>query len=93
MTEPIVDAYLQVRRGPDGIDGTADDAQFKSLDEVRSALGLTQEQFQQIASMVGFKDQVYRIVSVGKSGDVERTVQMVVRKIGNRPQLITWKEL
>jgi general secretion pathway protein K len=93
MTEPIVDQFLQIRRGPDGIDGTADDAQFKSLDEVRSALGLTQEQFQQIASMVGFKDQVYRIVSVGKSGDVERTVQLVVRKIGNRPQLITWKEM
>ena len=93
MTEPIVDAYLQLRRGPDGIDGTSDDAQFSSLDQVRSALGLTQEQFQQIASLVGFKDQVYRIVSVGKSGDVERTVQMVVRKIGNRPQLITWREL
>jgi hypothetical protein len=93
MTEPIVDQFLQIRRGPDGIDGTADDAQFRSLDEVRSALGLTQEQFQQIASMVGFKDQVYRIVSVGKSGDVERTVQLVVRKIGNRPQLITWKEM
>ena len=93
LTEPMVDAFLQIRRGPDGIDGTADDAQFKSLEEVRSALGFTQEQFQQLASFVGFKDQVYRIVSVGKSGDVERTVQMVVRKVGNRPQLITWREL
>jgi general secretion pathway protein K len=93
MTEPIVDQFLQVRRGPDGIDGTQDDAQFKTLEEVRSALGFSQEQFQQLASLVGFKDQVFRIVSVGKSADVERTVQMVVRKIGNRPQLITWKEL
>ena len=93
LTEPMVDQFLQVRRGPDGIDGTADDAQFKSLDEVRSALGFSQQQFQQLATFVGFKDQVYRIVSVGKSGDVERTVQMVVRKVGNRPQLITWREL
>jgi general secretion pathway protein K len=93
MTDAIVDQFLQVRRGPDGIDGTEDDAKFKSLDEVRSALGLSQEQFQQLASLVGFKDQVFRIVSVGRAGDVERTVQMVVRKIGNRPQLITWKEL
>jgi general secretion pathway protein K len=92
MTDAIVDQFLQIRRGPDGIDGTEDDAQFKSLDEVRSALGLSQEQFQQLASLVGFKDQVYRIVSVGRSGEAERTVQMVVRKIGNRPQLITWKE-
>ena len=93
MTEQVVDQFLQIRRGPDGVDGTQDDAQFKSLEDVRSALGLSQEQFQQIASLVGFKDSVYRIVSVGKSADVERTIQMVVRKVGNRPQLITWKEL
>jgi general secretion pathway protein K len=93
MTESIVDSYLQLRRGPDGIDGTADDAQFKSMDEVRSALGLSPDQFQQLSSLISFRDQVYRIVSVGRSGDVQRTIQMVVRKIGNRPQLITWKEL
>ncbi len=93
MTENIVDAFLQIRRGPDGVDGTADDAQMKSMEEVRSAMGLSPEQFQQIASLVSFRDQVYRIVSVGRSGDAERTVQMVVRKIGNRPQLINWKEL
>jgi hypothetical protein len=88
-----VDQFLQIRRGPDGVDGTPDDAQFKTLDEVRSALGLSQEQFKQMATLVGFKDQVYRIVSVGKSGDAERTIQMVVRKVGSRPQLITWREL
>ena len=93
MTDQIVDQFLQVRRGPDGIDGTQDDAQFKTLDEIRSALGFTQEQFQQLASLVGFKDQVFRVVSVGKSGEAERTVQMIVRKVGARPQLITWKEL
>jgi general secretion pathway protein K len=93
MTDALVDQFLQVRRGPDGVDGTQDDAQFKTLDEVRSALGFTQEQFQQIQTLVGFKDQVFRIVSVGKSGDVERTVQMVVRKVGTRPQLILWKEI
>ena len=93
MTEPIVEQFLQVRRGADGIDGTPDDAQFKTLDEVRSALGFTQEQWQQLATLVGFKDQVFRIVSVGKSADVERTIQMVVRKVGGRPQLINWKEL
>jgi len=93
MTDQIVDQFLQVRRGPDGIDGTQDDAQFKTLDEIRSALGFSQEQFQQLASLVGFKDQVFRVVSVGKSGDAEKTVQMIVRKVGARPQLITWKEL
>jgi hypothetical protein len=34
-----------------------------------------------------------RILSVGKSGDIARTVKMVVRKSGNIPQVIVWKEL
>src|SRR6266568_8385256 len=93
MRDDLVDRFLQLRRGPDGIDGTIDDAPFNNLTDVQIALGLTPEQFQQIASLVGFKDQVFRIMSVGKSGNVTRSVQMIVRKGGNIPQLISWKEL
>ncbi len=93
MTEPIVDQFLTVRAGPDGIEGTEDDPQFKSIDDMRVAIGLTAEQFKQLAPLVGFKDQVLRVTSVGKSGNVKRVVQMVVRKTGAIPQLITWKEL
>jgi hypothetical protein len=46
-----------------------------------------------LAPLVGFKDQVMRVVSVGRSGEVTRTVQMVLRKTGAIPQLITWKEM
>jgi hypothetical protein len=91
--EGLVDRFLALRRGPDGIDGTADDAPFTSLDDVRAALGLSPEQFQQLGSMVAFRDQWFRIVSIGKSGNATRVVQMVVRKMNNVPQLITWKEL
>jgi type II secretory pathway component PulK len=93
MSEPVVAAFLQLRRGLDGIDGTEDDAQFQSLDEVRAALGLTPDQFAALNGLVAFKDPVVRIVSTGKSGDTTRVVQMVVRKVGNVPQMITWKEL
>jgi hypothetical protein len=93
MTEPLVDRFIMLRRGPDGIDGTADDMQFKSVDEVRAALGFSPEQFKQLAALVGFKDQAFRVVSVGKSGDTTRVVQMIVRKNGNVPQLVMWKEL
>jgi general secretion pathway protein K len=93
MTEPLVDAFLQMRRGPDGIDGTDDDAKFRSLEEVRTALGFTPDQFKVLGPLVGFKDPAFRIVSVGKSGDITRVVQMVVRKVGAVPQMITWKEL
>src|SRR6266446_7211018 len=93
MTDSLVDRFLVLRRGPDGIDGTADDPPLRSLEDVRAALGFSTEQFQQLAGLVGLRDQVFRIVSVGKSGNATRVVQMVVRKMNNVPQLITWKEL
>ena len=93
MRDDFVDRFLQLRRGPDGIDGTADDYPFNNLADIQAALGFSAEQFQQIAALVGFKDQVFRIASLGKSGDVTRSVQMVVRKGGTVPQLISWKEL
>jgi hypothetical protein len=93
MRDDFVDRFLQLRRGPDGIDGTADDYPFNNLADIQAALGFSTEQFQQIAALVGFKDQVFRIASLGKSGDVTRSVQMVVRKGGTVPQLISWKEL
>lgn len=93
MTEELVERFLVTRRGPDKIDGTDDDVQFKSLEEVRVALGFSPEQFLQLAALIGFRDPVVRIVSTGKSAEVTRVVQMVVRKTAGIPQLITWKEL
>jgi hypothetical protein len=110
-----VDRFLQLRQGPDGIDGTADDFQFGTAaggtpqgaatagslpPEVQTALGLNRQQLQQIQSLnlnLGFKNTlVFRVTSVGKSGDVTRTVQMIVTKggpTGGRPQVMSWKEL
>ena len=93
IPDDFVDRFLQARRGPDGIDGTADDAQFRNLADIQYALGFSPEQFQQLAALVGFNDQVMRILSVGKSGNIARTVKMVVRKSGNIPEVIVWKEL
>jgi len=92
FNEQIVDRFLEYRRGADGIDGTEDDPQFQSLDEVRLAIGFTPDQFAQLSGLIGFRDPVMRIISVGKSGDVTRTVQMIVRKITGTPQMIRWKE-
>src|SRR2546430_7676433 len=114
LGDDAVDRFLQLRRGPDGIDGTADDFQFVTTGgssvppEVQAALGLNPQQFQQIQALVQFKGPVMHIVSVGKSGEVTRSVEMVVLKqvvsggapagsttvlaVG-RPQIFSWKEL
>jgi general secretion pathway protein K len=92
MTEGVVDRFMSLRRGPDDIEGTEDDVRFTDLSRVQIALGLTQGQIAQIATLISATptDTVLRIVSIGKSGAVTRTVRMVVMKPG--PRLISWKE-
>jgi hypothetical protein len=108
-----VDQFLKLRQGPDGIDGTADDFQSAAAlsgvpqrgvsvgslpPEVLTALGLNQQQLQQIPGLTfGFRNTlVFRVTSVGRAGDITRTVQMIVSKAGGaagRPQIMSWKEL
>jgi hypothetical protein len=95
FNEQIVDRFLEYRRGPDGVDGTDDDP-LKSPDQVPLALGFTPQQYAQLTGppgppLIGFNDLVMRVVSVGKSADVKRTVEMVIRKTA-QPQMIRWKE-
>lgn len=92
ITDAMVDRFLQLRTGPDGKDGTADDATFKNVDEIRVAIGLSPEQFQALAPFVSFKDSVLRVVSTGRSSNITRVIQLVFRRAGATPQLITWKE-
>ena len=96
LTESMVDNFLQIRRGPDGIDGTQDDTQFKGPADVAAALGLNAAQIQQLQTegLVSFDNQVFRVVSAGKSGDTTRVIQVVFRRVGSSPLIIPpWKEL
>jgi hypothetical protein len=95
MTEGLVDRFMSMRRGPDDIEGTEDDVRFTSAAErgdLNIALGLTPDQFRQIANLITVNDSVMRIVSVGKSANVTRTVRMVLFKQGNSMRLLSWKE-
>lgn len=119
MSDDRVDRFLQLRRGPDGIDGTADDYQFGGTVQgtASSALAggslppevlttlLNQPQSQQplpgsttSIGLLTFKGPILRVVSVGKSGDITRSVQMIISKAslgGSAGQLtvMSWKEL
>jgi len=109
LGDDAVDRFLQLRQGADGIDGTADDTPFNDVrDALTRGLGLNNQQITQIQALVQFKGPVMHIVSVGKSGEVTRSVEMVVLKqvvsggapagsttvLGvGRPQLFNWTEL
>ena len=92
VSEPGVDQFISLRRGPDEIEGTEDDPKFTGFNEVEVALGVPANQLVG-SGLVSLNDPVLRVTSVGKSGGVTRTVRMVIRKVGSSIQLLTWKEL
>ncbi|HZR78610.1 MAG TPA: hypothetical protein VFA58_05340, partial [Chthoniobacterales bacterium] len=92
VTPDMVDRFLQLRQGPDAIDGTEDDLQLKSVPEALRALGFNEQQMRQLEPYVAVKSPVFRVTSVGTAGKAKRTVQMVFRRVGVTSQLITWKE-
>src|SRR5205823_5012040 len=89
IPDDFVDRFLQARRGPDALDGTADDPQMDQQTAF-ALLGVggvgtgksPQTNTNGIQNLIVFKspNPVFRIVSVGKSGDVTRSVEMVVLK-------------
>src|SRR5205823_9871974 len=93
-----VDAFLQLRRGSDGIDGTIDDPQL-DLQTALTTLGFRGGRPPENLGLTPSPPKtttVFRVTSIGKSGDVTRTVQMIVSGGGGlrgRPQVISWKEL
>lgn len=92
LTPDKVDRYLQIRQGPDGVDGTEDDGQINGITEALSILGIPNIQQTSLNGLVAFDVPVFRVISVGTSGRATRTVQMVFMRAGVMPQLLTWKE-
>ena len=112
IPDDFVDQFLQLRQGPDGIDGTADDG-VMDPQTAPAMLGLNNAQQQQggIQSLIApYKTtNVFRVVSVGKSGGVTRSIEMVMQKpmkmqpgtpaapiaavAGNQLTIFSWKEL
>lgn len=84
--------FVELRQGPDLLDGTADDRPFRDLNEIRGFLGLSEQQFQALAPYVTFNDPTWRIRSVGEAGDVIRQLDVVARKAGAKPVILSWKE-
>jgi general secretion pathway protein K len=93
LGEARIARFLAQRRGRDGVDGTEDDFQFKSVKEIQSYLGFTENQFKQLSGLVVHKDPTQRIISEGYSANVVRQIEVVVRKGGGaNPAILFWKE-
>ena len=89
-------AFVKQRRGADGLDGTKDDIDFSKGDPnllIPQLLGLSPVTYQNmIGGLVILNDPTTRIVSEGRAYDVTRTFEVVARKQGAQPQILSWKE-
>jgi len=90
-SEDRVDQFISMRSGADEIDGTEDDPFRPPNGSQEQGLALLGIDPQQLAGLIATgPDQVMRVISVGKSGDVTRTVRVVFMK--GTLQLKSWKE-
>jgi type II secretory pathway component PulK len=97
VSERAAMAFLALRRGRDGEDGTEDDYVFKNLPtEAMQYLGLTGANAEAAGAMISFNSKLWRIESVGKVGDIERQVEAVVQMGGGpgsqNATIYSWKE-
>lgn len=92
LGEARIAAFLTYRQGKDGLDSTIDDPEFKNLREIQSFLALSDTQFKELGGLVMQKDPTMRIISEGRAGNAYRQLEVVVRKAGASPQILSWKE-
>jgi type II secretory pathway component PulK len=92
LSESQIQRFVQFRRGRDGIDGTKDDPEFKSLKDVQVFLAIPDAQFKALGGLISVKDQTMRITSEGHSANAYRHVEVVALKGGGTPKILSWKE-
>lgn len=92
LSETRIRQFVQFRQGPDQRDGTPDDRSFENLTAIQQFLGLTTAQFNELSSLVTYKDPTFQITSLGFSRNVTRQVEVVVRKAGPQPEILSWNE-
>ncbi len=87
-----IQRFIEWRRGSDQIDGTLDDPPITKLEQIQGFLGLNKTQFSALGGMIGLKDNTWNITSEGWSGKVHRQIEVVARKGGQNPTILSWKE-
>jgi hypothetical protein len=84
--------FVKYRWGPDGIPLTLDDRVYNSMDEVRAALGMSQEQFQLVQDLLSLKSAVDRIESTGTIAGYKRTIVVIASRSSTPIHYFAWQE-
>jgi general secretion pathway protein K len=84
--------FVQHRWGRDGIPYTADDTPSVSMDQVRTELGMTPQQFQLVQSLLSINSTVDRIVSKGTINGYADTLTVIARRNTVPIAYLVWQE-
>ncbi len=84
--------FVSARNGPDGLPDTDDDLIFTNLDQARSLLGMSPEEFAQYQGILSVQDSTSRIESTGALGKFQRKITVVVRRNASPPIFLLWQE-
>lgn len=92
LGDGAIQRFIEWRRGSDQIDGTLDDPPLTKLEQIQGFLGLNKTQYTELGGIIGLKDNTWNIKAEGWSGKVHRQIEVVARKGGQNPNILSWKE-
>ena len=84
--------FVKYRWGPDGVPFTSDDRVYNSMDEVRAALGMSQEQFLLVQDLLSLKSAVDRIESTGIIAGYEKSIVVIASRNTTPIHYFAWQE-
>jgi general secretion pathway protein K len=92
VSPATADEFVKYRWGPDGKPFTLDDRVYKSMDEVRAALGMSPEQFQLVQGLLSLTSAVDRIESTGIIAGYEKKIVVVATRNTQPVRYLSWQE-
>jgi general secretion pathway protein K len=84
--------FVQYRWGPDGKPFTLDDRVYNSMDEVRTALGMSPQQFGLVQDLLSLKSAVDRIESTGVMAGYKKTIAVIASRNTSPIRYLAWQE-
>jgi general secretion pathway protein K len=92
VSQATADQLVKYRWGPDGKPFTLDDRIYKSMDEVRAALGMSPGQFQLVQDLLSLTSAVDRIESTGIIAGYEKQIVVVTSRNTIPITYLSWQE-
>jgi general secretion pathway protein K len=92
VSEATAHQFIKYLWGPDGKPFTLDDRVYKSMDEVRAALGLNTEKFQLVQNLLSLTSAVDQIESTGIIAGYDKTIVVTATRNTTPVGYLAWQE-